>query len=131
MAAREASLRVLGAYDQDEDGAVSAEEFPGSPGRFGRLDSDGDGLLQLRDIRAAQQTHLLRKTPGADAVAMPGAGYLRQHDTDGDRHLDREEFPGGPRVFDRADVDGDGHLDLLELAFRPTPGVSPRSSSPR
>jgi Ca2+-binding EF-hand superfamily protein len=39
--------------DENGDGKISRDEFPGPPRRFGRLDADKNGSLSLDELRAA------------------------------------------------------------------------------
>jgi len=98
-------------FDQDGDGLVSAEEFPGNPDQFQHLDADGDGYLD-----AAEAPKRPPRGP-ADPDKM-----LAEFDADGDGQLSADEFPGPDEHFKSLDTDGDGYLNQEELlAGRPGP----------
>jgi Ca2+-binding EF-hand superfamily protein len=98
-------------FDQDGDGFVSEEEFPGTADRFSRLDIDGDGFLD-----AAEAPHPPRRGPSQEKEMMA------EFDTDGDGQLSPDEFPGPMDLFGVLDTDEDGFLSAWELlAGRPGP----------
>ncbi len=84
--------------DVDGDGQLSAEEFPGPPEMFARLDTDGDGVLGEAEIRAGlqqrQRGQRIRKA-------------LQRLDSDGDGMLSSDEWVG-ERLPDFAEVDSNG-----------------------
>lgn len=100
-------------FDQDGDGLVSEDEFPGSLDHFQSLDLDGDGYLDAAE------------TPKRPPHGMPDPEeLLAEFDTDGDGQLSADEFPGPAGHFDDLDADGDGFLNQEELlAGRPGPPV--------
>lgn len=99
-------------FDQDRDGLVSVNEFPGDESIFSSLDVDGSGFIDETEAQEVRPPH-----GGPDPEAM-----LDEIDSDGDGMLSFAEFPGPADHFDRLDADGDGLLSADELlAGRPGP----------
>lgn len=104
-------LAFIQHFDQDGDGLVSADEFPGNQDQFQRLDADGDGYLDETEA----PKHPPRGPADPDEV-------LADFDADGDGQLSADEFPGPDDHFYNLDTDGDGFLNRDELlAGRPGP----------
>lgn len=129
-------------FDEDGDGAVSREELERGMDLFGRLDTNGDGVLTEADFegrprmreRSAMRMH---RPPGfflfaADAdrdgeiTQEEWSAFLAEVDTDGDGIVDNLPFgprhpPEGaesdrpPRVPPFLDEDGDGQLETSDL----------------
>ncbi|WP_319405740.1 hypothetical protein [uncultured Desulfosarcina sp.] len=98
-------------FDQDGDGLVAVDEFPGDDFQFSRLDINGDGYL---DAAEAPQDP---PHGGPDPKEM-----ISNFDADGDGQLSASEFAGPLDHFDHLDDDGDGLLSIQELlAGRPRP----------
>ena len=98
-------------FDQDGDGLISAEEFPGDENQFNRLDINGDGYLEPDEVPPPPP----RRGPDAQRI-------ITEFDVDGDGQLSSAEFPGPADHFDKLDTDGDGFLNSTELlAGRPGP----------
>lgn len=91
-------------FDQDGDGLVSAQEFPGEADRFSRLDIDGDGTIDEAEAP---------KCPPRNGHHVKVMAY--EFDADGDGELSLDEFPGPLDHFDRMDSDEDGFLSIEEL----------------
>jgi Ca2+-binding EF-hand superfamily protein len=84
-------------FDEDDDGMVSGEEYPGPEEEFASLDADGDGKIN------------------ADEAPSRG-GFLRKHDKNKDGKISKEEFIAGlEERFTRLDKNQDGYLDESEL----------------
>ena len=98
-------------FDQDGDGLVSPDEFPGEEAQLSSLDTDGDGYID--------ETEAPRHPP----KGLPGEKeMLTEFDTDGDGLISSDEFPGPADHFEILDADGDGFLSAEELlAGRPVP----------
>ena len=100
-------------YDRDGDGRLSADEFPGPPMVFRRLDRDRDGFVTVRELHQGRRAG--NQTPGAGgAQGKPPAAPAERVPV---RALD---FPG---------VDVHLHLHHMDLGqalggtgSRPRPG---------
>jgi Ca2+-binding EF-hand superfamily protein len=55
-------------FDLDRDGVVTAEEFGGDPQRFERLDLNGDGKIDRRELAEA----IARRMEGRRGAAKSG-----------------------------------------------------------
>jgi Ca2+-binding EF-hand superfamily protein len=98
-------------FDQDADGLVSPDEFPGDPDQFQFLDKNGDGYLEAAEA-PGRSSHNQRH---------PQA-LLARFDANEDGLLSEDEFPGPEDHFNRLDTDADGFLSQAELtAGRPGP----------
>ncbi len=91
---------------------------------FARLDADGDGQIDLAQIKSTAQNE-----DQSDKHVTRLLEDLAAADADGDGMVTREEFEqmplppppppppseGGDELFSRLDTDGDGQIDLAEL----------------
>ena len=89
-------------YDQDGDGKVSKDEFPGPDKHFTRIDLYGDGFINQEEAQEAPQ-------PKRQSGRVPGR--FQEDDGDGDGVVSRSEFSGPADHFDRLDLNGDGAIE--------------------
>lgn len=66
--------KFLERFDENRDGVVTREEFPGDPRRFDRLDANGDGQIDRREIQQAVSRRGMagRREPSRDAAMQEG-----------------------------------------------------------
>ncbi len=99
--------------DQDGDGKVSRDEFPGPDEHFTRIDLDGDELINKDEARQAPRPERRdRRVPNR----------FHEDDADGDGLVSHDEFSGPPDHFVRMDLNGDGFIQENE-ARRGPPGL--------
>jgi Ca2+-binding EF-hand superfamily protein len=116
--------------DKNKDGKISRDEAQGKlADNFDRLDGNGDGFLDKKELsKAAQRMVAVQKekeqeargrAPGARGVVTPPANGpdFDELDKDADGHLSREELQGTPWAskFDEMDTDKDGFVDRNEF----------------
>ena len=106
--------------DQDGDGQISRQEFPGSDADFARLDRNRDGVLTEPDFDFS--SHSLTPTPGLI--------WFSRADTDGNGKVSRDEFDALFKTFDSG---GQGFLSQTDLvdALTPTSRGSARPAAAR
>jgi Ca2+-binding EF-hand superfamily protein len=91
-------------FDRNQDGLISADEFPGLAECFERLDLNNDGFI---DASEAPQGRFHRR-------------HVRhfdrsQYDLDGDGRISLEEFLSAAQTrFERMDRNADGYIDAAE-----------------
>lgn len=107
-------LGMLGRYDADNNGQVSAEEYTaGRTQQFGQIDANADGKVS-RDEYAAFQQQMMAQWGGGNGGADPSR--LQRHiddfmsaDTDGDGLVSADEYKAsGDARFKSLDTNGDG-----------------------
>ena len=78
----------------------------GTDRRFGRLDKNGDGFIDAKDLEPA----------AAERVAFASKRFFRQFDGDGDGKVTRDEFNRFAKErFAGLDMDGDGRITDADL----------------
>ena len=107
-------------FDEDGDGKISMDEFPGSDERFQEFDENGDGFLESAEMPT-------RGSGGRDERGR-GGEMMERLDKDGDGRISMQEFPGPDERFEEMDTNGDGFISRDD---RPQRGSSQRSSSSR
>lgn len=100
------------AMDADNDGKVSAAEYKGPEGSFGRIDADGDGFIDK-----SEATRAFRGGAGD-----PMRRRLAAMDVNGDGKVAHDEFQGPQPLFDRLDTNKDGAISPDD---RPSPADRP------
>jgi Ca2+-binding EF-hand superfamily protein len=117
--------QLLDNCDANDDGKISAEEWPRNPEMFARLDVDGDGFIAENDLDQLRQRAPQRPDPAQLFIGLM--------DKNGDGQVSRQEWSN---FFDAADVNADGtmsHPELLEQlknALRPEPEQGPAEAPP-
>jgi EF hand domain-containing protein len=111
---------LCGAVVADDGGlsrAEAARRAPRLARHFDAIDTDADGRLSAREVRAWRKAGSGR---GARATGARGRfdEVFRRADSDGDGALSRAEaqarLPRLARKFERVDADRDGRLTLAE-----------------
>lgn len=96
---------MLRRCDEDGDGRVTRDEWPGRDEMFDRLDADGDGFITAEDVAA------IRQQPRPQRM-NPAQILLRVLDKNGDGQVSNSEWTD---FFASADTDGDELLSYEEL----------------
>lgn len=100
-------------FDQDKDGFVSAEEYPGDADVFERFDRNRDGKLEWKELLrlADEEIDDLRKR-----MKSPGKyEFLALFDLNYDRQVTLAEYDGPARAFRKYDENSDGVVDFYEI----------------
>lgn len=109
--------------DLDDDGELDADELAGRPD-LRAWDADRDGRVSTAECEAQRSPPSNEgdgDPPGRPRGRAFDAAQLRRFDRDGDGRVDRTEFPGPERAFDRIDTNQDGYLDAADLPAKPKP----------
>jgi len=114
--------------DANKDGTLTKEEIP-EPRRpmLMRADSNGDGMITLKELKALPMGPGGRGRGAGMGMALPDPGALVQRfDADDDGKLSRDELPEQQRGrMMKADTDGDGFLSVKELKAARGPMAGP------
>ncbi|MCM0754013.1 EF-hand domain-containing protein [Desulfovibrio aminophilus] len=103
---------ILGKYDTDGDGLLSAEESGLDAEKLASYDTDGDGLLSSSEIQAGLKAdHEAMMAQGDNDLAQRIMGEL---DADGDGSLSTGEL-GSDTSISAFDTNGDGQVSAEEL----------------
>jgi hypothetical protein len=104
---------LAGRFDRDHDGAVSREEFTGSPEAFERLDRDHDGRLTPADFDWSGRSPLTQQMQLVNRL-------FRRADADHDERLSAAEWQALFKEATRG-KDGMSREALHALLFPPPP----------
>ncbi|MEI9904126.1 MAG: EF-hand domain-containing protein [Asticcacaulis sp.] len=114
-------LGMLGRYDADSNGQVSADEYTAGRGQqFTSMDSNGDGKVS-RDEFTAYTQQMMAQWGGGNGGGDP---QRQQHriddfmaaDTDGDGLVSSDEYKAaGDARFKSIDTNGDGMISGDEV----------------
>lgn len=91
--------RFMQEFDQNQDGNVPRDEYPGSDDAFARLDADQDGAITAAEV----QNSLKRK-------GKSGGNFIARFDADKDGKVSKDEFPRSDELFARLDTNDDGYI---------------------
>lgn len=92
--------------DADGDGFLSTEEFGESEDVFAGLDSNGDGMVDAKELKAYHpNVYLSHHT----------SNVIKASDNDGDGVLNAEELGVPQQIFEALDKNSDGQADKSEL----------------
>ena len=111
--ARARAADALRNFDQDKNGTVSREEYPGADHVFKNADRNRDGALQPAELLALANDELddIRKR-----MKSPSRNeFLNLYDLERDNRVTQEEYDGPPAPFRKYDADGDGIVTYGEL----------------
>lgn len=102
--------REAGKADEPEKGERRGFDLKrligGTDRRFGRLDKNGDGFIDAKDLEPA----------AAERVAFASKRFFRQFDADADGKVTRDEFNRFAKArFASLDMDGDGRITDVDL----------------
>lgn len=107
VTAEECTNRFIEKLDQNDDGAISIDEFPGPDEHFGLLDKDQNGTIDSSEIP------LFGKRGRRGRM---GGGFFAHWDTDNDGVVTKDEFSGTQDHFTRLDQNEDGYIDEKETS---------------
>lgn len=93
--------------DAKDGGRFSMQRLIGrAERRFGRLDKNGDGFIDAKDLEPA----------AAERVAFASKRFFRSHDADNDGKVTRDEFNARAKHrFVSLDIDDDGKITEADL----------------
>lgn len=103
-------------FDQDKDGLVSAEEYPGDRNAFKKADRNKDGNLawnELLRMASDELADLRKRMKNPSRYEM-----LDLFDLNRDQQIAKSEYDGPSRAFRKYDVNGDGVVDYYEATGR-------------
>ena len=122
-------------YDADGDARITEDEYARAGGQFARLDRDGDGRItsqdferrgsmreeRMRAMRAQRLVAMYFQVDGADRLTIDELQQaVAAYDTNGDRHVDADEFAAAAE--ERKVQPSGGDSRRLQRALR---GVAP------
>lgn len=100
-------------FDQDKDGFVTAEEYPGNKNVFKKADRNRDGKLEWKELVKLANDELddIRKK-----MKSPSRyDFLNLFDLNRDNKVTPAEYDGPGRSMRKFDTDGDGTVTYAEL----------------
>ena len=110
---RARARNALAQFDQDKDGLVSAEEYPGNDKAFKKADRNNDEQLEWKELLRLAEKELedIQKR-----MKSPGRyDFLNLFDINGDRQVTANEYDGPARAFRKYDENADGVVDYYEI----------------
>lgn len=96
--------RFMQEFDQNQDGSISRDEYPGSDDAFVRLDADGNDTITATEV----QKSLVRKRKS-------GGNFIVRFDADKDGKVSKDEFSRSDEQFARLDTNKDGYITEDEV----------------
>jgi len=101
--------RMISRGDKDKDGMLSRDEAPGRiKERFVEIDTNDDGFISQDELKASFGDRNAKARQDAPK-------YITENDVNGDKKLDREEFPGDKSMFETIDKNKDGFITADEI----------------
>jgi len=113
--------QMLQRFDQDGDGTISQDEWPGREEMFGRLDADGDGVITAEEVQAIQQ-----QQPAPAERPNLILTLIRVMDENGDGQVSAEEWAD---FHAQADADEDAMLSQDEFMKKVQEILRPREEA--
>lgn len=116
--------RLMARWDLNQDGKITREEFQGPAQIWNHLDADGDGVVTIEELVAAQER-----------FSRDSRQLMQDLDTDGDGRISRREFRGSDELFQLMDRNRDGYIDEADRSLPAGPQLGeatgrPQSASP-
>jgi len=112
-AMRAPALALLAKFDTNEDGAISATEYPGKASRFATMDVNQDEGITIEEMLFSVRTSFTGERPSC-------IRFVRKYDDNKDGLISEDELTDGQVKFNRADRNEDGVLHPIELCFTRT-----------
>ncbi|QTN32812.1 hypothetical protein HZ994_10870 [Akkermansiaceae bacterium] len=104
--------------DKDHDHKLTAREIRNAPKSLLKLDEDEDGALSAEELRPEPPDGRRRKKDGDDAQLQPPppppSALMDAIDTDGDGTLSKDEIEKSGETLLELDKDDDGKIDNTE-----------------
>lgn len=110
--------QMLQRFDQDGDGKISQDEWPGREQMFARLDPDGDGFINAEEVQAVQQ-----QQPAQAERPNLILTLIRIMDENGDGQVSEAEWAN---FHVQADTNEDALLSQDELMKKVVEALRPK-----